>query len=322
MESAVQQVITTEYGLHITSVEDLGGKSAKIVSNQGEFVAKYLATSDESEQLANRHVAAYGVLNQHQIPALSLYPARNGQQFVWAADKIVFLYRYLQGQHPIFDTRFFRELGLLLATLHSLPAKSYKYPSEYHPRYHIMQLEQRLQRIRGPHNNAEVSTLREILEQGTPWELLPQTFIHGDPYYFNLVRDSRDILHFIDLDLAGLAPAIVDVGFVIAQMCFMSPKLSKAIYWQVPGAGEVWETRRSERSTQAFLQSYQSVRPLSQLELLHLVDAVWLATIRHIDSPDQKQINPEYFARSQQTAEFLKRVLPSSEQVFMQPAIA
>ena len=308
MEVTLSEMITKEYGLNVTSVQSLGRKSTKVFTDQGEYVVKTIPVVDRADSKIARHVAAYDFLNRQQFPALSLLAAPDGRKFIETPQHIVFLYRFLDGSHPVANKRYFKELGMLLGSLHSLPADGYRYQSDYHPSIQVPQLAATVKGARDASNQQAVSDVLRAIKPEKLLDQAPQVFIHSDPYYFNMIRDQQGVLHFIDLDSAGIAPAVIDIGFVLAQMCLVSPEQNKALYWQEKGSGARWESKRAISLTQTFMDAYRSVRPLSDVEIFLLPYAVKLATVRHIVNAENR-FNWEYYSRLQHTSEYLSQAL-------------
>ncbi len=309
MNQELRQLIATQYNFTILDVDSLGRKSLKVTTDKGVFAAKTIVKSDQAHLQIKQHIAVFDYLAKHNFPAISLHRTPDNQKFVSGPHHYAFLYQYLPGSHPVANRQFFRQLGELLARLHQLPLRRYPYTSEYHPHKQVPRLLATLNQYQSGLDQQYAQKIIDTLCQRQLPTNLPQAFIHSDPYYYNLVRDKSGVLHFIDLDHSGPAPAIIDIGFVLSHMCFIAPDLGKQIYWQVEGAGNIWDSRRARQYTHDFLYSYQQIRPLSALEIEYLPHATLLTSVRHIQGP-AGNLNQEYYRRFLLLQHKLPRLLP------------
>ena len=113
------------------------------------------------------------------------------------------------------------------------------------------------------------ATIRD--ELASAWEQLPdlsempRALIHTDVLFHNVIRTPTGELVLIDWEGAGIGPAIQDIGYFLSS-------------YAIPSNGE--EFRMD--ITQAFLDGYTSVRPLSPEEWQHIPDALVFGNIFHV----------------------------------------
>ena len=94
---------------------------------------------------------------------------------------------------------------------------------------------------------------------------MPRALIHTDVLFHNAIRTPAGELVLIDWEGAGVGPAIQDIGYFLSSCA-------------IPSDGE--EFRMD--ITQAFLDGYTSVRPLSPEEWRHIPDALVFGNIFHV----------------------------------------
>ena len=131
------------------------------------------------------------------------------------------------------------------------------------------------------------------IDQFPSFDHLPQSIIHTDPYFYNVIQNG-DKLSFIDLDDAGVAPALIDIGYVLAHCCTTTPSDRKEL--GVGGEGIIWHGEWAK----SFLEGYQSQRPLTDEEKRLLEDAAKFGMLVYIvDWDDNTKLSDERFERYQ-----------------------
>jgi len=136
------------------------------------------------------------------------------------------MYSYVQGDRAQPDAPFFEEIGSMLATLHSLPLPVGQYQSEYRPESELPRGKEALSHLTGANDQVHAIELMKIIDDFPSIDHLPMSLIHGDPYFTNFVQSGRGAISLVDWDDAGLSYPILDVGYVLAHLCTVTPHVS------------------------------------------------------------------------------------------------
>ena len=101
---------------------------------------------------------------------------------------------------------------------------------------------------------------------------LPAAMIHTDVCFENTIQTATGEVVLIDWDDAGLAPALQDVGYFL-------------VHEAIPSGDAVdWDRAR------AFLDGYQSERPLETREWDRLADALVFGALAYVLAPWESKI--------------------------------
>jgi Ser/Thr protein kinase RdoA (MazF antagonist) len=244
----------------------------------GLYVAK-LTDPGRAEQTVRADVGTPAFLAQQGFPAPRPVAARGGQLYLPYGDRFAYLYEYLPGEHPSLQHSFYIRLGSLLARLHALPWEGSGVPeSGYRPPEMLQSLRESLQVVAPPEQRALLPELLERIECFPDFSGLPRGIIHSDPYLVNLIEAPGGELWLIDWEDGGISYPLLDVGYVLAHLCTFSARDRTRLGLPGPAEGVLWRPDWSE----AFLQSYQAVRPLTPAEQALLPDAIRLSFLVYL----------------------------------------
>ena len=248
----------------------------------GRFVVK-LTDPGRPEEVVRADVGTPLYLSGQGFPAPRPLPARDGRMYLPYGDRFVYLYEFIEGEHPLPREDFYRRLGGLLATLHSLPVPGEAPKSGYVPREILAETRAMLLKVRsfvgdpgeltGEAQRAIVPELLEMIDRFPSFTGLPRGIIHSDPYFVNLIEAPGGELYLIDWEDGGVSYPLLDVGYVLAFLCSFTPR--DRVQWGVPGP-ETGLVARPDWG-EAFLSAYQAARPLTAEEQRLLPDAVRLS---------------------------------------------
>ncbi len=301
IDSSLLSLLNKHYGLVDFTIEEQlrtnGSRLAyRILTPSGRLVLK-LTDHGRPEEIVRSDTGILAYLEQFNFPAPRMLRALDGSLFLPFEDRYFYLYHYLPGRPPVATLEYYLQLGRLLATLHALPVQDEARVSLHRPAYLLSDIRELVsQAPDDPAQQAMKAEIIEMLDAFPSFEGLPEGLIHTDPYFINVVQaepPSGDFggLALIDWEDAGISYPLIDVGYVGHLVTFL-PNDRKN--WQVLGEGSI--TCRFDYA-QAFLDAYQSVRPLSALEKDLFAAAVRLNFLEYIWEWGERRIIPENFER-------------------------
>jgi Ser/Thr protein kinase RdoA (MazF antagonist) len=229
-------------------------------------------------------VEVFQFLEQQCYPAERVILARDGSPVVQYGEDLVLVTTFLgpslqawqpETGQPLADDRTaprvdaptaFFAIGAALARLHRLPVD--QEPSlrraRMLPRRELSWVAGLLAEIadRVPaHLQAQYADLVAAIQQTNFCEDAPSTLIHNDPNLGNVVQRPAGELVLIDWEMAGLGPAVVDVGILLRNSYAMAAE------------------RVDEATVHAVVDGYCQHRPLTPLELERLPAAIRFMTL-------------------------------------------
>lgn len=248
---------------------------------RGCWVVK-VTEPDRGEVALRADVITPFYLAKQGFPAPCPLPAYDGRLYRPYGDSFLYLYEYIEGDHPRPNKDFYCRLGNLLARLHSLPASAAVPRSGYRPAEVLPGVQRELVRISRPDFRLMVNELLEMIERFPSFAEVPEGIQHSDPYFVNLVENPAGKLYLIDWDDSGIAYPLLDVAYGVAHMCTFTARDRRI--WGVPGPDEglTWRPDWAE----AFLAAYQAVRPLTPNERRLLPDAIRFSFLVYIPAGD------------------------------------
>src|SRR3989344_142836 len=244
----------------IKALETKGDRKVyKVYTDKGMFIVKASA-SGYDEKIIAKDIYILEYLKKYKFNAPRLLMTSQGERVLNLADRAIYVYEFIQGSFPKPTPEYFVSLGKLLANLHNIPADSYPYKSNFIPKKELPKLIQNLKQITSTDQKEDAERLIEEISSFPDLNNLPISIIHTDPYFSNIIQNDTE-LFLIDLDDAGVAPAIIDVGYVLAHCCTTEPGDREKL--KTDGEGIVWHQDWAE----CFLKAYQKIRKLSEEEI-------------------------------------------------------
>jgi Ser/Thr protein kinase RdoA (MazF antagonist) len=265
--------IEQRYGLTVRSLTSLGGDRAwRLISDRGDHVLRV-----HGPQRAAAHEGEIAVLRRLQeadYPAPRLLADTDGQLVLPMGTHSGYLVTYLEGQPTPPGPETAQRLGRSVGRLHRIdvtgvPTSTFTVESA---------------RVFFDSLDADPLTwdwegypaLRDDLLQA--WSDLgdlndlPAAMIHTDVCFENTIQTATGEVVLIDWDDAGLAPALQDVGYFL-------------VHEAIPSGDAVdWDRAR------AFLDGYQSERPLETREWDRLADALVFGALAYVLAPWESKI--------------------------------
>ena len=252
------------YGLPVDRVSRLSQRAWLVRSGDREWVLRL--HNPELQIYHPGEIAALEFLESLDYPAPRLLPAHGGNVLIPWGDDIGYTVSYLLGESIDRSLETTREIGRLIAGVHTLNVSDTDIPETQHS------VVVRRDQFRRNEVNPEIRTWEGFgaihQELSSAWEDLPdfkdlpQVLIHSDLLYHNVIRTPNGDLALIDWDGTGLGSAIQDIGYFFKS------------YAVSPGADGL---RTS--IAHAFLAGYTEIRPLSQDEWKAIPDAMIYGSI-------------------------------------------
>ena len=297
MDKALFPILQTRFGLESIQVvqkfETNGQREAYLLeTEQGRLVLK-ITDPDRPEEIVKSDTGILDYLARFDFPAPRPLFTREKQLYLPFENRFFYLYRYVEGKKPTPSAEMLAACGALLAALHILPVDDTARKSLHRPPYLLGDLKGWL--LAAPETPEQQRMAQELLEMVAdfpPFEGLPQGLIHTDPYFVNLLDGGDGRLHLIDWEDAGISYPLIDVGYVGHLSTYL---LHDRIHLGL-GAGEGGITWKPDWA-QAFLDGYQSVRPLTKLERELFPWAVRLNFLMYIWDWNERRIIPENYQR-------------------------
>jgi homoserine kinase type II len=298
MDMRLFPLLRTQYGLEsVQVVQKLvtsGHREAYLLQTElGRLVLK-ITDPDRPEEVVRSDVAVLDTVAQFDFPAPRPVFTREKRLYLPLENRFFYIYHFVEGKKPLPSASMLSNCGALLATLHTLPVDETARTSLHRPAYLLTEVKEWLNAA--PDTPAQQRMAREMLATIAAFpsfEELPESLIHTDPYFVNLVDGADGRLYLIDWEDAGVSFPLIDVGYV-GHLCTYLPhdRLNLGL------SGDEAITWRPDWA-QAFLDGYQAVRPLSRREQELFPWAVRLNYLMYIWDWDERRIIPENYQRMQ-----------------------
>jgi Ser/Thr protein kinase RdoA (MazF antagonist) len=260
--------------IDVTKLDAKGDRLVfKVVTDKGSFIIKS-ADSKSSHDKVRQDIYGLKYLADHHMPVPHLQQTQEGNHTIYINRRVTYAYEYLEGDHPKPSPTYFDQLGELIGRLHNVPAETYPYASQFVPQLVLPHVRKDVEKM-ADLDHLESKTILHAIDTFPSFGHLPRSIIHTDLYFQNLIQNQNG-LYLIDLDDAGVAPAIIDVGYVLAHCCTTEPGDRED--WNMAGEGVIWHQDWAEH----FLDSYQKVRPLTKQEKHFLPDAASFGMLAYI----------------------------------------
>jgi Ser/Thr protein kinase RdoA (MazF antagonist) len=268
----------------------------------GSFVCK-LTDPGRPEAVVRADVHTPDFLARQGFPAPKPVPARTGDLYLPYGERFLYLYAYIPGSHPRASDDFYRKLGVLLGRLHSMDPCGEVPDSDLTPEHWLVSIRASLLAadsfvgepggLSPDEQRAIAPALLEAIERFPSFDGLPHGILHSDACFTNLVETPSGELYLIDWEDAGIAYPLVDLGLVLSYLVTFTAQ--DQIEWGVvePQGDLIFRPDWGR----AFLEAYESVRPLSAAERRLLPAAIRLGFAAYIPNWGTTQIILDNYRR-------------------------
>ena len=220
--------------------------------------------------LAGLRVQRY--LRSRNMPVSEPLLTKDGRDHAQTEGRLYTAERWLEPEARATGPEQWRELGELCGRLHRLPATDEigDLVSRLDPGKTLDAVRQRLAPYRAAVPAEYRAALAACLDEATAldhMEGLPRVLIHSDLTWDNVVR-HRGVLHLIDLEGAGTAPAVMDLAEVTTKLC----------------RGHSASGPLDEDAARAFYRGYLKHRRLADAEIAALPAAHFFQEIYYLEN--------------------------------------
>ena len=253
-----------EYGFAADRVERLSGRAWLVVSGDRRWVLRL--HDPELQVFHPGEIATLRFLESVDFHTPRLLPTRRGDFLIRQGNKVGYTVSYLEGESIDRSLNTIREIGRLIAQVHSQNAANEDIPDSQHS------VDVRREQFRRNETDPETRAwegfsaihrdLSDAWEQLPDFKDLPRVVVHSDLLFHNAIRTPEGPLALIDWDGTGIGSAVQDIGSF-----FKSYAVSPAR-----------EGLRTEVAT-AFLSGYNEIRTLSPSEWDVIPDAMIYGSI-------------------------------------------
>jgi len=284
--------VTNSYILR--KLQTKGERSALLLkADEGVYVVK-ISDPNRPEKTVQSDTGILSYLEIYEFAAPRLLLTRYGKGYLPYQSSYLYLYGYIEGEHPTPGIEFMKQVGKQLANLHRIPHSSYNKFSSYYPTQILREVRSFLVQALDTDQRIMAVDLIKQVDSFPSFDSLPRSLIHTDPYIVNWIEDRSGKFFLIDWDDAGIGIPLLDVGYGVAHLSTY-PR-HEAERWGVPVMGQI--TWREDWS-RTFFDAYNSVRPLSSEELKLFPFSIKLSFLAYIWDWDMQRVIPENYERMQ-----------------------
>src|SRR3989338_7922002 len=237
----------TDVAVKAMPKQGLGGSVGIIESHEGKYTYKISGSWKTAEKL-ERDLSAYEFLNNKNFPYISqLLRTKNNEKFIKIDNDLIYLIKYIEGDHPSLTPQTYLELGQIVAELHAI--ENFPFETDYKPIDAIPPLIQNAEKF--IFKDEYINILKSIPDF-TKLSIVP---IHTEITPGNVIQSPNGKITVIDWDEAGLGPAVLDLGVGLINH-FITEDL------------EILED-----NAHAYYRKYFSLRKMSEVEKKYIYDA-------------------------------------------------
>jgi len=262
LDSETLNYLSTEFSLGtIFSAKKIGGDANmnfKLVTSKGAFVVKLIKEYPLPELL---HEGTYiKKLQKSNLPVTEYISTISGQLFIQKSNCIYTCQKWIEGVHPSKNSTTCFEIGKYLAKLHVIDISNVPIKSSW------FSISKRNDFIMNSEKFDDKSIVEWFKNRGNATQKLftldlPTSIIHCDTHLENVLFSNNELIAWLDWEEATIGPSILDIGLSSIWLCFDENLHFKPDFFKV------------------LIQSYQQIRPLTDLEFEHLSLAIEYALI-------------------------------------------
>ncbi len=296
MDKRLFPLLSKYYGLENVQVaqkfDTNGQREAYLLQTElGRLVLK-ITDPNRSEEVVRSDVGILDTVARFDYPAPRPVFTREKRLYLPIDNRFFYLYHFVEGKKPTPSGEMLAACGALLATLHSLPVDETARTSPHRPAALLDEVKEWLAGAPDtPEQQRMAQEMLATIAEFPSFEGLPESLIHTDPYFVNLVDGTDGRLYLIDWEDAGVSYPLIDVGYVGHLSTYLPhDRVNLGL------SGEEAITWRPDWA-QAFLDGYQAVRRLTRREQELFPWAVRLNYLMYIWEWNERRIIPENYQR-------------------------
>ncbi|MHA7943919.1 phosphotransferase [Formosa sp. 3Alg 14/1] len=224
--------------------------------NETKYVLRVYSHNWRSKSEINEEVALLNLLHNNNLSVSFAIPDKNGAyiQEIQAPEGIryVVLFSFAEGDKIRFidqDTCFL--IGALMAKIHKQTTNT-KIDRIFYNKKTL--IEQPYEHLKTHFSEAlpEMEFIKEIRDfyQTSDFENMPTGVVHMDIWYDNMAITQEKDVTIYDFDFCGNGAQVLDIGYFCKQL------------FHIEADKDTYELKKTH-----FLDGYQSIRPLSDIEL-------------------------------------------------------
>ena len=274
--------------------EEEGRWCYRALSDRGcLFVKLQRAACGPGQEILNGlRIQSY--IAQHGLPISEILLSAEGLGYAQLDAYCVTVERWVSSQTSALQSGDWHDLGTLCGKLHRLPIPSELAGcvSRLEPELALPVVREQVSHLRRtvPHNySARVDRYLARAEKLDDFPKLPRVLVHSDITWGNVLRSQAGPLVLIDLEGAGIAPAVMDLVEVTTKLC-LGPSASGPL--QTEAARAFYAGYRDHR-----LLSLEEVMAFSDAHFFHqffyLANSLQRADFGYIDRMEARLANWE-----------------------------
>ncbi len=194
--------------------------------------------------------------------------------FTHHGKRMVYVYRYAEGDGLIFNQASAQFVGRMLARLHSQRPNAQIKKKQFIPAKILKQCQTMLEQL-GYDDPYYGNFMREAEGRLHDLQQLPPRLVHGDLSYGNILRKSSKVHFLIDFDEAGQGAPVMEIGYLLAHLVAFNPNLALT-----GERGARVRVKPGSKWVDTLLNEYQQERSLSKAEKNLLPLATKLCMLR------------------------------------------
>ena len=267
MDKNLIEEIKLNYGLPVRGTIILGNESFryvyKLLTDSDAYILRLFPLDRDFEKISH-DIEIIKFLEENDFPTQKLIKTINGEYISKIDGRNSVVTTYIKGDHPNLSIETMLKMGELMGILHNLDCKKYPFRTGWNVQSEIYEIRTKVKQLdlsKLKHSEI-IPDVINALELLPSFDNLPQTIIHTDMHPKNMIKTSDNKYCFIDWDDAGIGTTILDLGYVLSQVCI--------------GYGENDSNNLilNEDLVKAFLDGYYSQRDLSKAEKDSLIYAM------------------------------------------------
>ncbi len=233
--------------------------SYKIITSKGKFILKILTM--QKEEILKKELKILSLLKD-KIPVRSLIKSKSGKDYLIIKRYPVLILEFVEGiilkDGSKASLNILKQLGRYLALIHQT---NYNMGGTTNVLKQINEIMKKTNK-----NSLECNSLNKCMSiikmRGFDKQKFPKGLVHMDIHTENMIVKNDKIVSILDFEDANRNYFIYDIGLVIFDTCFIKNKIL------------------SEKRINAFLESYEKIRPLKDIERKYIYDAMLVNWMR------------------------------------------